>query len=70
MLASYPHPAFGQVESVGLPLTISGFSPEYRPGPSLDADRASILQSLGYSGEEIARLEGAGAFGSGIAGKD
>jgi crotonobetainyl-CoA:carnitine CoA-transferase CaiB-like acyl-CoA transferase len=70
MLASYPHPVFGQVESVGLPLTISGFSPEYRPGPSLDADRASILQSLGYSGEEIARLEGAGAFGSGIAGKD
>jgi crotonobetainyl-CoA:carnitine CoA-transferase CaiB-like acyl-CoA transferase len=66
MLASYPHPVFGQVESVGLPLKISDFSPEYRAGPRLNADRESILETLGYSADEVARLETAGAFGSSI----
>jgi crotonobetainyl-CoA:carnitine CoA-transferase CaiB-like acyl-CoA transferase len=70
MLASYPHPAFGQVESIGLPLKISGFSPEYRAGPRLDADRESILRALGYGVDEVARLESAGAFGSGSSGHD
>jgi crotonobetainyl-CoA:carnitine CoA-transferase CaiB-like acyl-CoA transferase len=68
MLASYAHPAFGQVQSMALPLKISGFSPEYRAGPGFDADRNSILGSLGYGGDEIARFEEAGAFGSGITG--
>ena len=65
MLASYPHPAFGQVESAGLPLRIDRFSPDYRAGPRLDADRESLLKTLGYSVTEVARLEAAGAFGSG-----
>jgi crotonobetainyl-CoA:carnitine CoA-transferase CaiB-like acyl-CoA transferase len=68
MLVSYPHPAFGQVETMALPLKISGFSPEYRAGPSLDADRHSILATLGYAADEIARLTNAGAFGSGVSG--
>ncbi|HXN01207.1 MAG TPA: CoA transferase [Candidatus Dormibacteraeota bacterium] len=68
MLASYAHPTFGQVESIGLPLTFSGFSPEYRAGPSLNADRDSILGTLGYAADEITRLEEAGAFGSGTSG--
>jgi crotonobetainyl-CoA:carnitine CoA-transferase CaiB-like acyl-CoA transferase len=53
---------------MALPLKISGFSPEYRAGPSFDADRHAILGSLGYAADEIARLEEAGAFGSGITG--
>ena len=65
MLASYPHPAFGQVETVGLPLKIDRFTPDYRAGPRLDADRESILKTLGYTVDEVARLEAAGAFGSG-----
>ncbi len=65
MLASYPHPAFGQVDSIGLPLKIDRFSPDYRAGPRLDADRESILKALGYTVDEVARLEAAGAFGSG-----
>lgn len=69
MLASYPHPAFGQVESVGLPLKIDRFSPDYRAGPRLDADRESILKTLGYTGDEVARLEAAGAFGSATRGE-
>lgn len=63
MLASYPHPTFGQVASIGLPFTINDFEPEYRAGPSLDADREPILQELGYTTEEIAGLAAAGAFG-------
>jgi crotonobetainyl-CoA:carnitine CoA-transferase CaiB-like acyl-CoA transferase len=65
MLASYPHPAFGQVETVGLPLRIDRFSPDYRAGPRLDADRESILKTMGYTVDDVARLEAAGAFGSG-----
>jgi crotonobetainyl-CoA:carnitine CoA-transferase CaiB-like acyl-CoA transferase len=65
MLASYPHPAFGQVETVGLPLKIDRFTPDYRAGPRLDADRESILKTLGYTVDEVARLEAARAFGSG-----
>jgi formyl-CoA transferase len=68
MLASYPHPAFGQVESIGLPLKISDFSPAYRAAPRLDADRQSVLEALGYTADEVAALEAAGAFGSGIPG--
>jgi crotonobetainyl-CoA:carnitine CoA-transferase CaiB-like acyl-CoA transferase len=68
MLASYPHPAFGQVESIGLPLKISDFSPAYRAAPRLDADRQSVLEALGYAADEVAALEAAGAFGSGIPG--
>jgi crotonobetainyl-CoA:carnitine CoA-transferase CaiB-like acyl-CoA transferase len=49
-------------------LKISGFSPEYRAGPRLDADRDAILGTLGYAADEIARLEEAGAFGPGISG--
>jgi crotonobetainyl-CoA:carnitine CoA-transferase CaiB-like acyl-CoA transferase len=62
-LASYPHPTFGQVSSIGLPYAISDFEPEYRAGPRLDADREPILQALGYTTEEIAGLAAAGAFG-------
>jgi crotonobetainyl-CoA:carnitine CoA-transferase CaiB-like acyl-CoA transferase len=69
MLVSYPHPAFGQVESIGLPLKITGFAPDYRAGPSLDADRESILKTLGYTADEVVRLEAAGAFGLPFAGQ-
>ena len=63
MLATYPHPTFGQVGSIGLPYTISDFEPEYHAGPRLDADREPILHALGYTTEEIGRLAAAGAFG-------
>jgi crotonobetainyl-CoA:carnitine CoA-transferase CaiB-like acyl-CoA transferase len=68
MLATYSHPAFGTVESIGLPLKISGFSPAYRAGPSLDADRQSILRASGYNDDEIARLSAGGAFGTVVPG--
>lgn len=63
MLASYCHPTFGDVRSVGTPLRLTGFAPTYSPGPALDGDRQDLLRTLGYSVEEIARLTDAGAFG-------
>jgi crotonobetainyl-CoA:carnitine CoA-transferase CaiB-like acyl-CoA transferase len=65
MLASYHHPVFGDVRSVGLPIKLAGFLPDYRAAPALDGDRWELLQGLGYSPEEVGRLEEAGAFGNG-----
>jgi crotonobetainyl-CoA:carnitine CoA-transferase CaiB-like acyl-CoA transferase len=64
MLASYLHPVFGQVRSVGTPLALSGFHPAYRRAPGLDADREDILRELGYGTDEITALETTGAFGA------
>ncbi len=63
MLAEYEHPAFGPVRSIGLPLTMGGFEPTYRPGPALDADSAAILAELHYDDGAVERLRAAGAFG-------
>jgi crotonobetainyl-CoA:carnitine CoA-transferase CaiB-like acyl-CoA transferase len=64
MLAAYPHPRFGQVRSVGTPISLSGYRPTYRRAPPLAADGADILDELRYSAGEVAALEAAGAFGS------
>ena len=64
MLASYDHPRLGQVKSVGLPVHVSGFAPEYRAAPALGADAADLLAELGYDEAEVARLAETGAFGS------
>jgi crotonobetainyl-CoA:carnitine CoA-transferase CaiB-like acyl-CoA transferase len=64
MLAAYEHPAFGQVRSVGLPMTMSGYTPDYSPGPGLGADVEPVLRRLGYGDDEIAGLRAGGAFGA------
>lgn len=64
MLAEYEHPSFGSVRSIGLPLTLGGFEPTYRPGPALDRDGPSIVRDLGYDDTEIDRLRADGAFGA------
>ncbi|MGD2102682.1 MAG: CoA transferase [Acidimicrobiia bacterium] len=63
LLAEYEHPAFGTVRSVGLPISVTGYAPEYRPAPSIGADRQGILEELGYDDEEIDRFRRDGAFG-------
>jgi crotonobetainyl-CoA:carnitine CoA-transferase CaiB-like acyl-CoA transferase len=63
MLATYPHPVFGDVRSVGLPISMDGFRPEYRSAPRLGADVVAILAELGYEVGADAALEAAGAFG-------
>jgi crotonobetainyl-CoA:carnitine CoA-transferase CaiB-like acyl-CoA transferase len=63
MLASYEHPRLGTVQSIGLPLRVSGFTPSYRASPALGADAADLLAELGLDEAAIARLADAGAFG-------
>jgi crotonobetainyl-CoA:carnitine CoA-transferase CaiB-like acyl-CoA transferase len=63
MLASYPHPVFGEIRSVGTPFVLSGFEPAYRRAPALEGDREDVLRELGYGADEVAALEAGGAFG-------
>jgi crotonobetainyl-CoA:carnitine CoA-transferase CaiB-like acyl-CoA transferase len=66
MLAEYEHPLFGTVRSVGLPLSMTGYEPDYRPGPDLGADAPDILEELGYGDDEARALRERGAFGSAV----
>lgn len=43
----------GEFVTVGCPFTMSTFQPEYGPCPSLGGNNAEVLQSLGYTQEEI-----------------
>ena len=63
MLAQYEHEVLGLVRSIALPLQFGDYRPSYRPGPAPDADRASILGSLGYAADEQESLAARGAFG-------
>ncbi len=64
MLATYAHAALGQVKTVGLPIKVSGFTPQYRPGPRLNGDSEALLLQAGYNGSEIEVLRKRGAFGT------
>ena len=44
----------GEFTTVGVPCTFSNYQPEYRPCPELGADTADILQTLGYTADQIA----------------
>ena len=66
MLAEYQDDAFGRVRSVGLPLHISGFMPEYRAGPGLGADLDAVMAELGFDAVAVERLRALGAFGGAI----
>ncbi len=65
MLATYTHPALGEVRTVGLPVKVSGFAPEYRPGPQLNGDGAALLAEVGYDAAKVDALRARGAFGHG-----
>lgn len=64
MLAEYEHPVLGTVRSVGLPLGVGGFAPEYRRAPALNEHGTALLESLGYSSLEIVDFRSRGAFGN------
>jgi crotonobetainyl-CoA:carnitine CoA-transferase CaiB-like acyl-CoA transferase len=63
MLVRYDHSRLGPVQSVGLPLRVSGFTPAYTASPALGADLTDLLAELGYDEQEVERLARAGAFG-------
>jgi crotonobetainyl-CoA:carnitine CoA-transferase CaiB-like acyl-CoA transferase len=64
LLASYPHPVFGTVRTVGTPLTVGDFEPSYRMAPLLGADNEEILHELGYDDARIHSLCQESAFGT------
>lgn len=64
MLADYAHPGLGHVRAIGSPFTVTDHTPEYRPGPSLGADRDALLVALGYQTADLQRLTADGAFGA------
>jgi crotonobetainyl-CoA:carnitine CoA-transferase CaiB-like acyl-CoA transferase len=63
MLVEYEHPVLGTVRSVGLPVSVGEYSPDYRRGPRLGEHGVSLLTQLGYSEAEIGVLSERGAFG-------
>jgi len=63
MLATYTHAALGKVTTVGLPIKLSGFSAEYRPGPRLNGDHDALLEEAGFEPSEVETLRDRGAFG-------
>jgi crotonobetainyl-CoA:carnitine CoA-transferase CaiB-like acyl-CoA transferase len=57
MVISLPHRTLGQVEVIGNPLMLSDTPAAYRlPPPALGEHTAEVLQSLGYTPEETARV--------------
>jgi crotonobetainyl-CoA:carnitine CoA-transferase CaiB-like acyl-CoA transferase len=64
LLVEYPHPTLGEVRSIGLPITMTGFAPTYQAAPLLDGDRLAILEALGYDAAARDDLAARGAFGT------
>ena len=64
MLASFTHPSLGEVKSIGLPLHVAGYTPQYEASPALGADTRDALKSAGLSDSDITELGNAGAFGN------
>lgn len=63
MLAEYDHAELGQVRTVGSPIRMAGWRPDYRPGPGMGQHRSDVLIELGYSETDVIELARAGAFG-------
>ena len=52
------HPVHGHIKIPGYPLHFAGMKTgSRRPAPAIGADTDAILNELGYSAEEIARLK-------------
>ena len=61
MVLDIEHPGHGEVRMLGFPIKFAQAPCRlYRPAPDLGADSEAVLDELGYSPEEIARLRTAG----------
>ncbi|KFI69331.1 formyl-CoA transferase [Bifidobacterium magnum] len=56
--------ARGSFKTIGVPFTISGFTPDYKAAPKLGENNEEILKSLGYTEDQISQLTTEGVIGS------
>jgi crotonobetainyl-CoA:carnitine CoA-transferase CaiB-like acyl-CoA transferase len=69
MVVELEQPGVGKVRQLGVPVKLSRTPGDVRaPGPVLGEHTAEVLEALGYSAEEIAALEEAGAVAGPAAG--
>ncbi|GAB3306812.1 hypothetical protein EK0264_06205 [Epidermidibacterium keratini] len=62
LIRDYDHPVVGPYRALGTPFDMSGTPPEPgRPAPSLSEHAQEILDELGFTAEQIAALDAAGA---------
>ena len=64
MLARYESAVFGTIGSVGSPISVAGYQPDYRAAPRLGGDGRQLLRELGLSADAIGVLGVRGAFGT------
>ncbi len=55
--------ARGEFKTIGMPFTMSNFTPDYRRAPKLGEHNAEILHALGYDDDRIAALLHDGVIG-------
>ena len=61
MIAEVDHPKMGKVRMMGTPVKVSGFHPEYRPGPALGEHNEEIYRGLlGLSAKDLIDLRAGG----------
>jgi formyl-CoA transferase len=54
--------ARGKFKTIGLPFTMSNFKPDYRRAPDLGEHNAEILESLGYTADQVQQYTQAGVL--------
>lgn len=54
--------ARGTVKTIGLPFTLSNYTPDYKRAPDLGENNNEILGELGYSADQIKQLEADGTI--------
>ena len=52
----------GEFVTVGVPFTLSNFQPTYGPCPTLGGNNEEVLESIGYTADDIARFKANGTI--------
>lgn len=64
MIVEVDHPSMGRTRMLGTPVKVSGFTPDYQPGPTLGAHNQEVFgRLLGLGEQEIASLRKQGILG-------
>jgi crotonobetainyl-CoA:carnitine CoA-transferase CaiB-like acyl-CoA transferase len=64
MLVERPHPVHGTVKLIGMPIKLTETPGEIRRAPPLLNEHADeVLEEVGYTAADVARLRDAGVLG-------